>query len=83
MSTYRAPSGALVFGAGSVQWAHGLGRVPFDMTRDDKGVWTVTTPPAVPRFHYYWFSVDGFAATAPGSATFFGWAKPTSGIAIC
>src|SRR5437870_2473311 len=36
----------------------GLGKGPFDMTRDDKGVWTVTIPPAVPGFHYYWLIVD-------------------------
>src|SRR4051812_46702160 len=31
----------------------GLGKAPFDMVRDDNGVWNVTTPPAVPGFHYY------------------------------
>ncbi|HYH66698.1 MAG TPA: hypothetical protein VD866_18535 [Urbifossiella sp.] len=32
---------------------NGLGKGPFDMERDATGVWTVTTPPAVPGFHYY------------------------------
>jgi 1,4-alpha-glucan branching enzyme len=32
---------------------NGLGAGPFDMQRDAAGVWSVTTPPAVPGFHYY------------------------------
>src|SRR6478752_894769 len=27
---------------------NGLGKGPVDMTRDEKGVWSVTVPPAVP-----------------------------------
>src|SRR5207248_4841649 len=42
-----------------LQGGTGLGAVPFDLTRDEGGVWSVTTPPAVPGFHYYWFLVDG------------------------
>ena len=61
---------------------NGLGKGPIDMTRDEKGVWTVTTPPAVPGFHYYWFLIDGFAANDPGSETYFGWNRQTSGIEI-
>jgi enterochelin esterase-like enzyme len=60
----------------------GLGKGPYDMTRDEKGVWTVTTPPAVPGFHYYWLTVDGFPANDPGAQTFFGWNKESSGIEI-
>src|SRR5512142_2819715 len=38
----------------------GLGdAMTIDMSRDDKGTWTVTVGPAVPGFHYYWFLVDG------------------------
>ena len=61
---------------------NGLGKGPIDMVRDEKGVWTLTTPPAVPGFHYYWFLVDGFAANDPGSETYFGWAKETSGVEV-
>jgi enterochelin esterase-like enzyme len=60
----------------------GLGRGPYDMVRDDKGVWTVTIPPAVPGFHYYWFLVDGFAANDPGSETYFGYGKQTSAVEV-
>jgi hypothetical protein len=59
---------------------NGLGAGPFDMTRDAEGVWTTTTPAGVPGFHYYWFLVDGLAVNDPGSETFFGYGRPTSGI---
>lgn len=61
---------------------NGLGQGPFEMTRDDKGVWSVTTPPAVPGFHYYWLQVDGLACNDPNTQTFFGWNRECSGIEI-
>ncbi|MCX5645932.1 MAG: alpha/beta hydrolase-fold protein [Phycisphaerae bacterium] len=61
---------------------NGLGQGPFDMQRDDKGVWTVTIPPAVPGFHYYWLLVDGFACNDPATQTYFGWNKECSGIDV-
>ncbi|HEV3196877.1 MAG TPA: alpha/beta hydrolase-fold protein [Bryobacteraceae bacterium] len=61
---------------------NGLGKGPYDMVRDDKGVWTVTTPPAVPGFHYYWLLVDGFAANDPSSETYFGYGKQTSAVEV-
>ena len=60
----------------------GLGKGPYDMVRDDKGVWTVTIPPAVPGFHYYWLLVDGFPANDPSSETWFGYGKPTSAVEV-
>ena len=38
---------------------NGLGKVPYDMTKDKDGIWTVTTPPAVPGLHGYWLVVEG------------------------
>ncbi len=61
---------------------NGLGKGPIDMTRDEKGLWSITLPPAVPGFHYYWFLVDGLAVNDPGSETFFGWGRQTSGIEV-
>jgi enterochelin esterase-like enzyme len=61
---------------------NGLGKGPIDMSRDDKGVWSITLPAAVPGFHYYWFLVDGLAVNDPGSDTFFGWGRQTSGIEV-
>jgi enterochelin esterase-like enzyme len=61
---------------------NGLGKGPIDMTADDKGVWSITLPPVVPGFHYYWFLVDGVAVNDPSSETYFGWGRQTSGIEV-
>jgi enterochelin esterase-like enzyme len=61
---------------------NGLGRGPYDMVRDEEGVWSVTTPPAVPGFHYYWFLIDGAAVNDPGSETYFGYSRQTSGVEV-
>jgi enterochelin esterase-like enzyme len=63
---------------------YGLGpRGHWDMKRGDDGVWTLTSPtPIVPGFHYYAFLVDGVQMNDPGSDTFFGTGKPTSGIEV-
>ncbi len=61
---------------------NGLGQGPMDMTRADDGTWSITIPPAVPGFHYYWFLVDGVAVNDPGSETYFGYSKECSGIEI-
>ena len=60
----------------------GLGKADLDMVRGDDGLWTVTTPPAVAGFHYYWFLVDGTVVNDPSSETYFGWARQTSGVEI-
>lgn len=60
----------------------GLGPGPYEMERSDDGTWTVTTPPTVPGFHYYWLVVDGVQMNDPGSETFFGYGKPTSGVEV-
>lgn len=61
---------------------NGLGKGPLDMTRGDDGMWSVTTSPAVPGFHYYWFLVDGVAMNDPASETYFGWARQSSGVEV-
>jgi enterochelin esterase-like enzyme len=61
---------------------NGLGKGPIDMIRDEKGAWTITTPPAVPGFHYYWFLVDGVIVNDPSSETYFGWGRQTSGVEV-
>ena len=61
---------------------NGLGKGPFEMSKGDDGTWTITTAPAVPGFHYYWFIVDGVAVNDPGSETFFGWGRQTGGVEI-
>ena len=44
--------------AAKVQLAGAITAAPVDMAKGEDGAWTVTTPPAVPGFHYYWFIVD-------------------------
>jgi enterochelin esterase-like enzyme len=70
--------------ATSVQLAggDGLGPGPFPMAKDKDGLWSVTTPPAVPGFHYYWFVLDGVSINDPGSETYFGYGRETSGIEV-
>jgi enterochelin esterase-like enzyme len=61
----------------------GLGQGgPWPMERDEGGVWTATTPPVIPGFHYYKLAVDGVELNDPGSDTFVGFGRPTSGIEI-
>ena len=54
----------------------------YDMVKDTNGVWSVTTTPQVPGFHYYWFVVDGVNVCDPASETFFGVGRQYSGIEI-
>lgn len=76
--TLKAPDARKVEVAGG----DGLGKGPFPMTRNTEGVWSVTIPPAVPGFHYYWFVLDGVSVNDPGSETYFGYGKEASGIEI-
>jgi enterochelin esterase family protein len=52
------------------------------MARDDNGVWTITTKPLVPGFHYYSFVVDGVALADPDSESYFGMGRMVSGIEV-
>ena len=65
-----------------LEGGQGLCTAPVPMVGDSSGYWTVTLPPAVTGFHYYWFYVDGTILNDPGSETFFGYNKETSGIEI-
>jgi len=83
------PDGSITFAlkapdARTVQVAggDGLGAGPFAMTKDAEGVWSVTTPPAVPGFHYYWFVLDGVPVSDPASESYFGYGKETSGVEV-
>ena len=54
----------------------------YEMTKGEGGVWSVTTPPMIPGFHYYSLIVDGVTVNDPGSHTFYGTSKDSSGIEI-
>jgi enterochelin esterase family protein len=58
-----------------------LGKL-YDMTKDDQGVWSVTTDPLVPGFHYYSLVIDGVKVADPASESFFGTSKMSSAIEI-
>ena len=74
----KAPNAKLV----QLRGGAGLVKDALEMVRGDDGAWTVTTPPAVPGFHYYWFVVDGLNVNDPASHTFFGWGRESSGIEV-
>jgi enterochelin esterase-like enzyme len=76
--TLNAPDARTVQVAGG----DGLGAGPFPMTKDAAGIWSVTTPPAVPGFHYYWFNVDGVQVNDASSESYFGYGKETSGVEV-
>ena len=59
-----------------------IGGHQYDMTRDDRGNWSVVTPPLVVGFHYYSFIVDGYSVADPASESFFGVSKMMSGIEV-
>ena len=40
---------------------------PIGMTKDDKGVWSVTVEPLNPEYWSYWFSVDGVRTLDPSN----------------
>ncbi len=76
---FRAPEARKVQVVGNF----GLGKGgPWEMERGEGGIWTVTTPPVIPGFHYYKLSVDGAEVNDPASDSFFGTGRPTSGIEI-
>jgi enterochelin esterase family protein len=58
------------------------GGKPFPLTKDKDGLWSGISEPAEPGFYYYELIVDGVAVNDPGSQTYFGWARETSGLDI-
>jgi enterochelin esterase-like enzyme len=54
----------------------------YEMTRATDGTWSATIPPQVPGFHYYYLVVDGVEINDPGSETFYGVGRESSGIEI-
>jgi enterochelin esterase-like enzyme len=54
----------------------------YPATKGEDGVWTATTEPQVPGFHYYRVFIDGAEVSDPSSETFYGTGKDASGIEI-
>ncbi len=59
-----------------------MGAAEYLLTKGDDGVWSVTTHPCRPGFHYYKLSIDGFECADPQSQMYFGWAKWSSGLEV-
>jgi enterochelin esterase family protein len=50
--------------------------------KGDGGVWTITTSPLAPGFHYYTVSIDGAAVSDRASDSYFGTGKLSSAIEV-
>lgn len=53
-----------------------------DMVKDENGVWTCTTEPLVPGFHYYNLLIDGVNVSDPASESFYGCGRMYSAIDV-
>jgi len=60
----------------------GMGAETYALKAMGEGVWEVTIGPIRSGFHYYELVVDGVAMNDPASLTYFGWARPTSGLEV-
>jgi enterochelin esterase-like enzyme len=60
----------------------GMGSEAYPLKPIGEGVWEATIGPVRSGFHYYELLVDGHAMNDPASLTYFGWARPTSGLEV-
>jgi enterochelin esterase-like enzyme len=60
----------------------GMGTDTYALKPIGEGVWEATIGPIRSGFHYYELVVDGHAMNDPVSQTYFGWARPTSGLEV-
>jgi enterochelin esterase family protein len=54
----------------------------YEMTKDQDGVWSVTTEPLEPGFHYYTFLIDGVRVSDHSGMVYYGSNYYSSGIEI-
>lgn len=59
-----------------------IGGKKYDLTKDDKGMWTGESGPQDEGFHYYQLNIDGASVPDPGSLYFYGAGRWGSGIEI-
>lgn len=59
-----------------------LGGVKYDLSKDEKGVWTGESAPQQEGFHYYQLNIDGASVPDPGTTYFYGAGRWGSGIEI-
>jgi enterochelin esterase family protein len=53
-----------------------------DLVKDDAGLWTGTSRPQDPGFHYYSLVIDGVSVIDPASETYYGTGRMSSAIEI-
>lgn len=71
-----------VAAAGARQVQLELGGNRFPMIRDGEGVWSTTTTPLTPGFHYYSFVLDGAVVTDVSGESFFGMGRMLNGMEV-
>lgn len=54
----------------------------YDAVKGPDSIWTVTTNPLPPGFHYYYLMIDGYRVADPASESFYGVGRMMSGIEI-
>lgn len=54
----------------------------YDLVRGASGIWSGTTDPQVPGFHYYYLVVDGVSVADPASESFYGCGRMSSAIDV-
>ena len=59
-----------------------IGGTIYQMTKDEKGLWTGTSAPQDEGFHYYQLNIDGASVPDPGSLYYYGASRWGSGIEI-
>lgn len=59
-----------------------IGGKKYDLTKDEKGVWTGESLPQDEGFHYYQLNIDGASVPDPGSLYFYGAGRWGSGIEL-
>lgn len=56
--------------------------VKYQMKQGSDGIWSVTTAPLVPGFHYYFLEIDGARISDPASEMFYGCGTMASAVDI-
>ena len=59
-----------------------IGGKKYDLTKDEKGIWTGESLPQDEGFHYYQLNIDGASVPDPGSLYFYGAGRWGSGIEV-
>ena len=79
----RAPDAQKVQVGLVTSGSNSLNPLPYDMEKDENGVWTYTTPESQsPGYHNYWMFVDGATVLDPATNAFIGYSHMCNGFEI-